>query len=322
MYKKKGFTLIELLVVISIIALLVAILMPALNNARELATGAVCLGNQKTLITAFIMYCNDNDDNMCSGFVRDEISETLGRPIPNPPEWCRAPMLIRKRGNNIIKSYAGDHPTQETRLNGIREGALYKYINTPESYHCPGDKRWLKGTCLGLPPDFAIYRSYSMPEFYFVWDEDPSNPQCFSVEQEYLYSPHEKKITNIKPPTQKMAFLEMNYYGSENHGKFEYDGWSYLPYTGTWYDPIGNYHNKAASFSFLDGHAELHKWEDSRTWFFAQDPQKAKFVGIGKHQVQDNPRNPDHVWCDRHYPGNYQYKNGPEVGFGLPQIFR
>ncbi len=59
--KKNGFTLIELLVVISIIALLVAILMPALSKAKEQARNAVCQSNMKTYGLAGSMYLFDND---------------------------------------------------------------------------------------------------------------------------------------------------------------------------------------------------------------------------------------------------------------------
>ncbi|MCH7919848.1 MAG: type II secretion system protein, partial [Planctomycetes bacterium] len=57
----RAFTLIELLVVIAIIAVLMAVLMPALRAARELATGSVCLNNQKSLTAAYVMYADDND---------------------------------------------------------------------------------------------------------------------------------------------------------------------------------------------------------------------------------------------------------------------
>ncbi len=62
--KKKGFTLIELLVVISIIALLVSILMPALNKAKEQARRTLCMSNEKQIALAFIMYSDANDDWM------------------------------------------------------------------------------------------------------------------------------------------------------------------------------------------------------------------------------------------------------------------
>ena len=66
MRRSHGFTLIELLVVIAIIAILMAILMPALNRARLQGKRAACMGNLKQLTLAWIMYADENDDKIPS----------------------------------------------------------------------------------------------------------------------------------------------------------------------------------------------------------------------------------------------------------------
>lgn len=67
----RAFTLIELLVVIAVIAVLLAILMPSLNRAREQGKRAVCLQNNKTLLLAWTLYCDEFSGNMPGAVARD-----------------------------------------------------------------------------------------------------------------------------------------------------------------------------------------------------------------------------------------------------------
>lgn len=278
--KKHGFTLIELLVVIAVIAVLMAVLTPALNRARELARGISCVNNQRTLALAYIMYADDNDGRVCGGFARYD-------PVNGVPPWVKPP--LEGSGSSMV-THAFDDCTQRQRLNGIEAGELYRYIKNTKAYHCPGDKRWRQGTSLGNAPKYLLYRSYSLTDY--MRGTEASD---------------EKALYNIKNPTTKILFVEDIYDGEA--ANFNHDGWSYIPGSQSLWDPLGIYHSTSATFSFMDGHAERTKWTDERTLVYFRDRQEAASNGYGK-DVPFNPPNPDLEWLDKHYPGRTRLKGG------------
>jgi prepilin-type N-terminal cleavage/methylation domain-containing protein/prepilin-type processing-associated H-X9-DG protein len=120
MDKQSGFTLIELLVVIAIIALLMAILMPALNRAREQGKRTACINNLRQLTLGWILYADDNDDKV--------VHANTGR----DDAW------VRWRGRDV---------SEEERMNGIRTGFLYRYCTDVKLYKCP----------TGIPGEIVTY---------------------------------------------------------------------------------------------------------------------------------------------------------------------
>jgi len=111
-----GFTLIELLVVIAIIAILMAILMPALNRVREQGKRAACLNNIKQMAIAWNVYADDNDNKLVNG------NTATGSANKDGTCWVYWP---------------GRNATEQQQISGITRGLLYPYCPNIRLYKCP-----------------------------------------------------------------------------------------------------------------------------------------------------------------------------------------
>jgi len=135
MVKRSGFTLIELLVVIAIIAILMAILMPALNRAREQGRRAVCLNHIKTLTLCWIMYADDNDDRIVNGEAYWAPTATPAAPVPTSGPHRGERYWV---GNDCATGFMqAEQRPQDIQIQAIRLGALFTYCKTEKLYRCP-----------------------------------------------------------------------------------------------------------------------------------------------------------------------------------------
>jgi prepilin-type N-terminal cleavage/methylation domain-containing protein len=234
--RQTGFTLIELLVVIAIIAILAALLLPALARAKLKATQASCLSNQKQLGLAFTMYATDYNDYIVPS--RGELGNPTydcdgywGPPNPAPTGWFTSAQAL-----NAVQG--------SLQTNNL----LYAFAPNVNLYHCPGDTR------LNLPVNAGNANKIGWAfDSYAKTDNVGGEGKGGIVDY--------TKMSQVARSSDTFAFMEQSDSRGFNVGSFEFD-WDGGNGNQTYVDILAMYHGNVNTESFVDGHAEHHKWID------------------------------------------------------------
>lgn len=272
---RAAFSLIELLVVVGIIGILAALILAAVNRAKESGLKTECLSNQDQLNTTWALFATDNNDDLVANYRWRK----FGRPGFTGPvnERFHIPWVTGTGHPNI------GGMTDEAFILDPQFAAFAPYLRRKEIYRCPSTREVITGK--------EAIRSYGMNPFMGNYHDSVFGTNWFRF----------RHMEDITRPEFYFTFMDLNQ-------KFICFPMMIVHMDrNAWHHPPSTEHNYGATIAFADGHVEYKRWREDPTQGSAAHPR----WNVGPHSTLTQPGDQDVAWVREHATFEILRNSGP-----------